>query len=129
MAISYSPTTINGKASEPIMGELFFTNRTLGDSFVSFEDKVKNNTIFTEMDNTVTLQAYVATAPSTQGTIGLTDTLITPVKIMSYHEFNPETLRPSRFNQDMKSGAWNNLSTEFEQKVLSNFASQISTAA
>jgi len=129
MAISYSPTTINGKAAQPIMGELFFKNRTLGDSYVSFEDNVKNNTIFTENDNTVALQAYVATAPSSSGTIALTDTLITPVKIMSYHEFNPETLRPSRFNQDMAAGAWNILSNEFEQKVLSNFAEQISTAA
>lgn len=129
MALNYSPVELRGKAAAEVLGALFFENSTVADGIVGFEDNVKAQTIFTETENTVTLQTYSSGAPTSQGTLGVTDTLITPVKYMAYVEFDPETLRKSRFGASMASGAWNILSSEFEQKVLGSYASQISAEA
>jgi hypothetical protein len=46
---------------------------------------------------------------------------------MYYEEFDPETLRFSRFKQSMKPGAWEILSEEFERVVIGgNYAKKIS---
>lgn len=129
MALTYSPVELRGKAAAEVLGALFFENSTVADGIVGFEDNVKAQTIFTEVENSVTLQSYSSGAPTSQGSLGATDTLVTPVKYMAYVEFDPETLRKSRFNTSMQAGAWNILSSEFEQKVLGSYASQISAEA
>lgn len=126
MAISYSPVDIRGKAYEPIIEELLFANDTVEKNLVSFETDVKASTIFTESDNTSTMQAYTSGAPSSSGTLLLTDTEVTPVKVMYYQEFDPNTLRASRFKRDMKAGAWNVESSEFATKVLGAYGKAIS---
>lgn len=126
MAISYSPTDIRGKAYEPIIEEILFANDTVEQNLVAFETDVKADTIFTENDNTATMQAYSSGAPSSSGTLGLTDTLVSPVKVMYYQEFDPNTLRSSRFKRDMAAGAWNIESNEFASKVLASYGKAIS---
>lgn len=126
MAISYSPTDIRGKAYEPIIEEILFANDTVEKNLVAFETDVKADTIFTENDNTATMQAYSSGAPSSSGTLGLTDTLVSPVKVMYYQEFDPNTLRSSRFKRDMAAGAWNIESNEFASKVLASYGKAIS---
>ena len=126
MAISATIVDIRGKAYEPVLTELLFENKTVADNLVSFEDDVKANTIFTENSNIVAMQAYSSGAPSSSGTFTITDTAITPTKLMYYHEFDPNSLRAARFNRDMKPGAWNIASSEFEKTVLASYAKEIS---
>jgi hypothetical protein len=129
MAISASIVDIRGKAYEPILEELLFENKTISENLVSFESDVKNESIFTENTNAVTLQAFASGAPTSQGTFTLTDTSVTPTKVMYYHEFDPNTLRPSRFKRSMKPGAWEMMSTEFERVVLAAYGKDISSDA
>jgi len=126
MSLSYSPSAIRGKAYEPIFEELLFENKTVAENLVAFETDVKAETIFTENTNTVAMQAFVATAPISSGTLTVTDTIVTPTKVMYYNEFNPETLRTSRFKRDMKAGAWNLASSEFERTVLAAYGKKVS---
>ncbi len=129
MAISISAIDIRGKAYEPVLEELLFENKTISEGLVSFESDVKNETIFTENTNVVTLQAFASGAPTSQGTFNLVDTSVTPTKVMYYHEFDPNTLRPSRFKRTMKPGAWEMASSEFERVVLGTYGREISADA
>lgn len=129
MAISATIVDIRGKAYEPVLEELLFENKTISENLVSFEPDVKNETIFTENVNAVTLQAFSSGAPTSQGTFTLTDTAVTPTKVMYYHEFDPNSLRPSRFKRSMKPGAWEMMSTEFERTVLAAYGKEVSLDA
>lgn len=129
MAISASIVDLRGKAYEPILEELLFENKTISENLVSFETDVKNESIFTENTNAVTLQAFSSGAPTSQGTITLTDTAVTPTKVMFYQEFDPNSLRPSRFKRSMKPGAWEMMSTEFERVVLAAYGKEVSLDA
>lgn len=126
MAISATIVDIRGKAYEPILEELLFENKTVADNLVSFETDVKNETIFTENTNTVAMQAYASGAPSSSGTFTITDTAVTPTKVMYYQEFDPNALRSSRFKRTMKPGAWEIMSTEFERTVMAAYGKEIS---
>jgi hypothetical protein len=126
MAISYTPTDIRGKAYEPVIEEILFANDTVEKNLVAFETDVKSDTIFTENDNTATMQAFSSGVPTSSGTLGLTDTLVSPVKVMYYQEFDPNTLRSSRFKRDMAAGAWNVESNEFATRVLGSYGRLIS---
>lgn len=126
MAISATIVDIRGKAYEPILEELLFENKTVAENLVSFETDVKAETIFTETTSSVSLQAYSSGAPTSAGSLVIADTAVTPTKIMDYQTFDPESLRTSRFKRDMKAGAWNIASTEFEKVVLGSFAKKVS---
>jgi hypothetical protein len=129
MAISATIVDIRGKAYEPVLEELLFENKTISENLVSFEPDVKNETIFTENTNAVTLQAFASGAPTSQGTFTLLDTAVTPTKVMYYHEFDPNALRPSRFKRSMKPGAWEIMSTEFERTVMAAYGKEVSLDA
>lgn len=129
MAISATIVDIRGKAYEPILEELLFENKTVADNLVSFETDVKNESIFTENVNTVALQAYASGAPSSSGTFALTDTSVTPTKVMFYQEFDPNALRPSRFKRSMKPSAWEIMSSEFERTVMASYSKEVSLDA
>jgi len=126
MAISATIVDIRGKAYEPVLEELLFENKTISENLVSFESDVKNESIFTENTNIVTLQAYSSGTPTSNGTLSLVDTNVTPTKVMYYQEFDPNSLRPSRFKRSMKPGAWEMMSTEFERTVLAAYGKEVS---
>lgn len=129
MALTYSPVEIRGVAAEPILSELFFKNKTVEKGLVSFEADIKANTIFSENENSVVVQPYTSGEPTEGGSLGVTDFEVTPAKCMTFIKFDPNTLRPSRFNKDMAAGAWNCLSNEFERVVLASYGSKISAEA
>lgn len=129
MAITYNSVDIRGVAAEPIIEEIFFENNTINQSLVTFETDIKAETIFTEATATAVLQAYTCGVPSVAGDLTVFDSVVTPTKVLFYQEFCPETLRFSRFKRDMKPGAWNMMSTEFERVVIGGiYAKQISLA-
>lgn len=129
MSLSYTKVDIRGAAVEPVFMELLYRNNTVGKNLVNFQENIKSDTIVTEGDNTVTMQAFACGAPGASGTIALTDTSITPVKIMYYDEFCMDTLRSSRFNRSMSGGAWNIDSSEFTDLIMNNIAPAIASDA
>jgi hypothetical protein len=129
MAISYSQlVSINGVAADPVISEIIFENKTISEGLVAFETGIKAGTIFTENSNAVVMQAWQVN-PSASGTIGINDVLITPVKVEYLDAFTPNDLRTSRFNRDMKPGAWNDVSDEFAKMILNGVAKSISADA
>ena len=130
MAIVSNSIDILGVAAEPIIEEILFQNNTLAKGLVTFEDDVKAETIFTEADATATMQAWTSGVPTSTGSLNSWDVKVTPSKVMFYQEFNPETLRFTRYKRSMKPGAWENFSTEFEQVVIGGiYADRISLSA
>lgn len=130
MAIVSNSIDILGVAAEPIIEEILFQNNTLAKGLVTFEDDVKAETIFTEADATATMQAWTSGVPTSAGSLNSWDVKVTPSKVMFYQEFNPETLRFTRYKRSMKPGAWENFSTEFEQVVIGGiYADRISLSA
>ena len=125
MAISATIVDIRGKAVEPIIEEILFANDTVNKNLVTLATDIKSDTIFTENDNTATMAAYSSGAPTSAGTFSIIDTAITPTKIMYYQEFDPNTLRSSRFNRSMKPGAWEIESSEFGSVVLKSYGNLI----
>jgi hypothetical protein len=64
------------------------------------------------------------------GSLTAFDAVVTPVKVQFYQEFDPNTLRFSRFKRDMKAGAFEIMSSEFERLVIGGlYAKQVSLAA
>lgn len=128
MAISLTAgtSTASGKQYEPILEELLFENKTVANELVAFDEDVKSSTEITEVSTTIAMQAYSSGAPSSSGTLTSVGTVITPVKVMYYQEFDPNTLRPSRYGRDMKQGAWEMASSEFERVVLGLYSRKIS---
>ena len=130
MAIVSNSIDIKGNAVEPIIEEILFQNNTIAKALVTFEDDVKANTIFTEADATATMQAWVSGVPTSSGSLNSWDAEVTPEKVMFYQEFNPDTLRFSRYKRSMQPGAWNNFSSEFERVVIGGiYSKQISLSA
>lgn len=130
MAISYNVVDIRGVAAEPITEEILFQNDTIEKGLVTFEEDVKAETIFTEATASATLQAYTSGAPTSAGSLTAFDVAVTPTKVQFYQEFDPNSLRLSRFKRDMKAGAWEILSGEFERIVIGGlYSKQVSSAA
>jgi len=127
MAIVYNIVDIRGVAAEPVIEEILFENKTVSEGYVTFEDDIKAETIFTEGSATVTMQAYTAGAPASSGSLTAFDCVVTPVKVQFYQEFDPNTIRFSRFKRDIKAGAWEILSSEFERIMIGGvYAKKIS---
>lgn len=118
MAIVYNVVDIRGVAAEPVIEEILFENKTVSEGYVTFEDDIKAETIFTEGRATATMQAYTAGAPASAGSLDAFDCPVTPIKVQYYQEFDPNTVRFSRFKRDIKAGAWEILSTEFERIMI-----------
>jgi len=130
MAISITAGTSNAnlKTYEPILQELLFQNKTLKKELVAFDEDVKAATEITEVSTSVSMQAYTSGAPTSAGSQTSTGTVITPTKVMFYNEFDPNTLRGSRYGRSMGKGAWKTASTEFESVVLGLYGNKVSYA-
>jgi hypothetical protein len=127
MAITYSPLHIRGVAAEPVIEEILFENLTVQNNLVSFETDIKAETIFTEATAAATMQAYTSGVPTSNGDLGAFDTVVTPVKVQYYQEFDPNALRFSRFKRDMRPGAYEVISEEFNRVVIGGlYAKEIS---
>lgn len=130
MPIAYTPVVIRGVAAEPIIEEILFENKTIAEDLVTFETDIKAETIFTETTATAVMQPYTSGVPTAAGSLNAFDSVVTPVKVQFYQEFDPNTLRFSRFKRDMKPGAWEIFSEEFNRIVIGGlYAKQISLAA
>lgn len=128
MALNYSKIDIRGVVIEEVMEELIFMNNTLGKDYVSVNTDIKANTIVTEASANAIMTAYTSGAKSATGSTTLFDYAITPIKVQYYDEYDPETLRFSRFKRDMAPGAFNILSNEFERLIIGGLYAKKQTA-
>lgn len=130
MALTYTGAQIPTDFKADIIAEILFRNETIEKNLVAFETGIKAGRIITENINSVTMQAWsVNPTGSEAGAIGLEDTLVTPVKVEFIDKFTPDDLRSTRFNRDMKPGAINDVSDEFNRLVLNGVAPLISLDA
>lgn len=130
MAISYTnPVTLNGPNLVPVIEQLYFENKTINKGYVTFNDNIKAGTILTDELVSVTAQAYTGSALSSSGSIAITDRAVTLTKLEYKQTFLDETLRSTRFNLDMKKGAWEIESNEFATTVLGKYAPLVSQDA
>ena len=130
MAITSNSIDILGVAAEPIIEEVLFQNNTLNKGLVTFEDDVKAETIFTEASASATMQQYTSGAPTSSGDLSSWDAKVTPEKVLFYNEFDPNTLRFSRYKRSMSQSAWECFSTEFERIVIGGiYAKKVSLSA
>ncbi len=118
MAIISNSIDLRGVAATPIIEELFFLNNTVNGGYVTIDTDIKAESIYSEAGADVVMQPWTCGVPTSSGDTLLKDYLITPVKVMYYSEFCPENIRFSRYKTTMAPGAWNILSTEFEQVVI-----------
>lgn len=125
MAISATIVDIRGEVFPEVYEELLFSTKTLDKKLVNLDDGFKANAIFTESTTTATMQAYTSGVPTSSGTLGFTDVILTPVKVMFYQEYDPNSIRSSRFNTTMKKGAWNIESSEFLQTVVNSYNKKV----
>lgn len=129
MAISYTPVDIRGHAVEPILEQIFFANKTVDKGYVVFNEGIKANTIISEASLTATAQLYTGNALSSSGSLTVADRAVTPLKLEYKQTFLDEALRSSRFNRDMKKGAWEIESNEFASTVLGMYGNAVSADA
>lgn len=128
--ITYTGAQIPTDFKEDIIAEILFRNETVEKGLVAFETGIKAGRVITENINSVTMQAWsVNPTGSEAGAIGLEDTVVTPVKVEFIDKFTPDDLRSTRFNRDMKPGAINDVSDEFNRLVLNGIAPLISLDA
>lgn len=130
MAISYtSGTTFYGPNLVPVIEQLYFENKTINRGYVTFNDNIKAGTILTDETVSVTAQLYTGAALSSSGSIALTDRAVTLTKLEYKQTFLDEAIRQYRWNKDMKQGAWEIESNEFNSKVLGKYAPLVSQDA
>ena len=130
MALTYTGAEIPTDYKAEIIAEILFKNETVEKQLVAFETGIKAGRIITENLNSVTMQAWTVNPTGSEaGAIGLEDTVVTPVKVEFIDKFTPDDLRSTRFNRDMKPGAINDVSDEFNRLVLNGVAPLISLDA
>lgn len=128
--ITYTGAQIPTDFKQEVIAEILFRNHTVEKGLVAFETGIKSGRVITENINSVTMQAWtVNPTGSEDGDIGLEDTVVTPVKVEYIDKFTPDDLRSTRFNRDMKPGAINDISDEFNRLVLNGVAPLISLDA
>lgn len=127
MALTYSPNLYSGTLYQEIFQEIFFANKTVRDGYVRLIDNVKDATILTSMSSTTAIKDYQA-EPTTSTALTPSDTSLAPVQVMLYEEFDPNTLRGSRFAVDMAPGSFNMISNEFERAVMEHFAGKFGSS-
>lgn len=130
MGLTYTGAQIPTEYKPEIIEEILFRNDTIEKNLVSFETGIKAGRVITENINSVTMQAWTVNPTGSEaGSIGLEDTVVTPVKVEYIDKFTPDDLRSTRFNRDMIPGAINDISDEFNRLVLNGVAPLISLDA
>jgi len=118
MAILWNGVDLRGKAATPVLEELFFMNKTIADGYITVDTDIKAESIYSEVGADVVQQAWTCGEPLSSGGTVATDVIITPVKVLYYSTFCPDTIRFSRYKTTIPAGAWNTLSSEFERVVI-----------
>ena len=127
MAISFTGGTTNQTELEKIQEELYAESFTFRDGLVEIDQGHKSGTDVYESSATVTASAATTTAVSATGDIALNanKTAVSLVSFQFEDTMDDNVLKGTRFERSMARGAFNVVSSEFDQKVLIQVAPAI----
>jgi len=130
MAVNYSGGTSNQTELEKIQEELYAESHTLRDGLIEVDEGHKSGADVYESSADVTISAFSTGAVTATGDIDLNANK-TGVSLTSfqYEDFiDEDSLKGTRFERSMGKGAFENISSEFDQKVLIQVAPAIGEA-
>ena len=97
--ITYTGAQIPTDFKQEVIAEILFRNHTVEKGLVAFETGIKAGRVITENINSVTMQAWTVNPTGSEaGDIGLEDTVVTPVKVEYYRDWETRALQ----NRKMK---------------------------
>lgn len=120
MPINFTGSTRNHSELEKITEELYQDSKTLRERVIDIEEGHKSGTDVYESKVTVAMTALNTGEVTATGDIDL-DFSSTPVSLVAFNYediINDNSLKGTRFEKSMKSGAYNVVSDEFDRKVL-----------
>lgn len=120
MAINFTGSTRNQSELEEITVEIYSNSGTFRDNIIDVQDGHKSGTDVYESKVAVAMSANSTAGVTATGDIDL-DFNKTPVSLLTYNYkdvIDDVVLKGTRFEKSMKAGAFNNVSDEFDQKVL-----------
>lgn len=119
MAIVFSGTSLPQSELENIQGELYSDYGTFRDGDVNIQDGHKSGTEVYESIVALTQTAYSSSAITAgSDTLTFNRTPVVLTKIQYKDTVDNNTLLNTRMDRSMKAGAFNLVSTEFDNKVL-----------
>ena len=130
MAINYTGGTSNQTELAEIQTELYAESDTIRDGIVDIQDGHKSGADVYESSADVTISAFSTGAVTATGDIDVNANK-TGVALTSfqYEDFiDEDSLKGTRFERSMGKGAFENVSSEFDQKVLIQVAPAIGEA-
>ena len=127
MAINFTGGTENQTELEQIQQELYAESNTFRDGLVDVSENHKSGADVYESSATVVASAATTTAVSATGDIDLNanKTSVTLVPFQFEDTMDDNVLKGTRFERSMARGAFNVVSSEFDQKVLIQVAPAI----
>ena len=130
MAVNYTGTTENQTELEQIQGELYAESFTIREGLIEVDEGHKSGTDVYESSVDVTVSAATTAGVTATGDVVL-NVNKTPVTLVSYQfedVIDEDSLKGTRFEKSMKAGAFENVSEEFDQKILIQVAPAIGEA-
>ena len=128
MAISFSGTKLPQSQIEEIQSEIYSDWGTFRDRDVTINENHKSGSEVYETKIGVTASAYTSAAVTTSGNIeaSVSRSVVNTVKVEFSDTVDFNNLLNTRFERSMQAGAFNLVSTEFDNKVLQYISPAIS---
>lgn len=127
MAISINGTKYPQTMVEDIFNNIFLNSETIAKNLITIDTGHKSDAHVTEAKVAVTASALNLGQVSTTGNISAIATT-SPVSLTTFNYedvLSEDVLKKTRFESTMARGAFNNVSEEFDRKVLVNIAPAI----
>lgn len=126
MPITFNGTKLPQSQIDEITKEIYSNWGTFRDKIISINEKHKSGAEVYESRVTVAMQAYSSGAVTAGGMSLITDrSPVTLTKIQFSDVLDNNTLLDTRFQRSMKNGAFNMVSTEFDNYVLQDISPAI----
>lgn len=126
MSLVFNGTKLPQSELADIQKEIYSNWGTFVDKDIDIQEKHKSGTEVYESKVTVTMQAYSSGAVSSGGmsmSVDRTPVVLTKIQFSDVIDWN--TLLDTRFERSMKAGAFNMVSTEFDNYVLQDISPAI----
>ncbi len=130
MGVNYTGGKTNQTELEDIQQELYAESFTIKNGLIEVDEGHKSGADVYESGVTVTASAATTAGVSATGDISLNANK-SPVTLVSYQfedVIDEDSLKGTRFERSMKRGAFENVSDEFDQKILIQVAPAIGEA-
>ena len=130
MAVNYTGSKENQTELEQIQSELYAESFTIREGLIEIDEGHKSGTDVYESSVDVTVSAATTAGVTATGDIDL-NVNKSPVTLVSYQfedVIDEDSLKGTRFEKSMKRGAFENVSDEFDQKILIQVAPAIGEA-